>query len=338
MSRKRYANFVTDLIVIDEPQLIKLQSGKSIIVALAVPSAPRREFDFIAVSVTEANWERYMYRYVDLHYLFTYPTQRSKYVFSSDNFKGDRVPLTPYENPFPEDCLPSRGLFSDSHTHVDQMLPTSNDDERLFIDGDWELNEFGKFYEKYAEVYLFNAALTNVGRTDFPDAYKGRIKSVFSGKPFRGGSSYVQFFDELAYCLPKSERLSLEGINYNSPGDVRMKGLQVHFDEVKESIANYWVNRNKLREQYRALYGKMSKDGLLKAAPATTALTPDQISYLDESVGKIAPALGLTHIKELEALCGGNSLVRAKVILAVFRRVEAATSFFAEGRMSYNKL
>jgi len=335
--RRRKAVFKADLVVIDEPQLFCLTAGKSMIIALAVPEVEDSEFDHIAASVTQKNWERYLGGYVDVRYLFTYPFHRSLYVFHSKDFAEDGVMLRPWENEFSEQLLPSHGIFSSSHTEEFGDFEEADEEEQLFIDGEWQLNEFGSFYQRYSDIYFFSAAVKNVDRQDIPQAYKGRIKNAFARKPFKGGSSYMHMFDELQDCLPRGEKLSLEGIEYNSPGDVRMNGMAEHFSDIEKLISNYVLNRQKIRNSHKKLRDFMTKHQLLGLAASSFDQGSAEAATLEQDAKILSDDLSLSSFDTVKTLCNNNSLVVAKVMLAIFRRIDSASAFFAEGRMAFER-
>lgn len=335
--RRRKAVFKADLVVFDEPQLFCLTAGKSIVIVVAVPEQGDERFDHIAASVTAKNWDRYLGGFVDVRYLFTYPFHRSLYVFHSDDMKDDEVMLRPREHEFPDGLLPSHGVFSSSHTEEFGDFEEADGEEQLFIDGEWELNEFGAFYQRYSDIYFFSAALKNYGRSDVEQAYKGRIKNAFGRKPFKGGSSYMHMFDELQNCLPRGEKLSLDGIEYNSPGDVRMNGLPEHFSEIEKIISNYTINRNDIRESHKKLRDLLTKEKLLGLAAANFDTNSVHATTIRKGAKELGGKLFLTGLDRVETLCEGNPLVFAKVMLAIFRRIDAASSFFAEGRMAFER-
>lgn len=321
--------------MIDGPQLFTLTAGKTQVIALAVPDDDR-DFDHIAATVTPKNWERYLDGHVDLRYLFTYPFQRSLYVFSSSAMKDETVMLRPFAEEFPEVLLPSHGFFSMDHTEEYRKLPKATDSEKLFIDGQWQLNEFGKFYQKYSDVYFFSSAVRNHRDPATEQVYKGRIQRAFSTKPFKGGSSYLHMFGELHDCIPRKDQLELDGIEYNSPGDVRMKGTSAGFAELERLISNFYTHRATVKATYDVLYRYLSERKLL----TLSASRFDNSSRESETIKGQALALGgsmeVQNLEDIRSLCASNNLVFAKVLLALYRRIDSAAAFFAEGRISFD--
>lgn len=335
-SRRRQASFECNLVIFDEPQLFLLKSGKSRILALATLEDKKREFDHIAVSVTARNWERYLDGYVDLRYLFTYPFQRTNYIFHSKDWRDLNIYLRPFSENLPNDFLPDAGLFSSSHTEPLAERPRPEYEEKLYIDGEWDLDEFGSFYKRYSDLYFFNAAIRNYANVALDRVYKGKITHAFSTKPFKGGSSYLHMFDELVGCLPPSERLGLDGIVYNSPGDVRINGIAEYFSEIEKSIALYVQERSHIKEKHDALRSYLSKSGYLKLSASNFNSDRDG-SSIKTLNRELAKALQFTQMETLLSLCQRNELVVGKVLLAVYRRIENTAAFFAEGRMAFER-
>ncbi|MDW4496361.1 hypothetical protein R5H30_00070 [Sulfitobacter sp. D35] len=334
--RRRKAVFEANLVIVDGPQLFCLKAGKSQVVALAVPDEGR-DFDHIAATVTPKNWERYIDGHVDLRYLFTYPFQRSLYVFSAKAMRDETVMLRPHENEFSNDLLPSPGFFSTDHTEEYISLPRASGREKLFIDGQWQLNEFGKFYQKYSDIYFFTSAVRNYDDPNTDQVYKGKIKHAFSSKPFKGGTSYMHMFGELHDCVPRREQLELEGIEYNSPGDVRMKGTTEGFAELEELISNFYDDRIEIKKAYDALRGFLSKQGLLTQSASRFDNSSSESKEIKRQADALGGKLQVKRASEILDLCSSNNLVFAKVLLSLYRRIESASAFFSEGRISFEK-
>ena len=335
--RRRKVHYEAPLIVIDGPQLICLSANKSRFLALAIPEQDGVKFDFIAVSVSPKNWERYLDSRVDLRFLFTYPFQRTHYTLSSEDLAKGELWLSPYDAAIPEEYLPEHGLFATDHTEEYAEAATAADEEQLFIDGEWEMPEFGKFYQKYSDIYAFLAALNNFRDKTIEQVFKGRIMSAFRKKPFQGGSSYLHLFNELDECLPRHQKLTLDAIKYASPGDVKMNGTSEIFAAEEAIILNYLSERKLINDQYGKLREYLSRRNLL-TAPGDRFLEDDpDATAIREMARGLCSAMRIERFEDILALANENSLVAAKVVLSVQRRVEAASMFFAEGRMAFER-
>lgn len=336
MPRRRKAKFDAPLIIIDGLQLICLKSQRTRLIAVAVPKQPDKNFDFVAVSVSPENWEKYFENRVDLRYLFTYPTQKTIYTMdSSQETSSGEFIMTVYEDTLPEDLLPGAGLFSSDHTEEYGDATIAGDTQQLFIDGGWEMTEFGRFYQKYSDVYAFVAALRNYINDSVDSKIKSGIADVFKKKPFQGGSSYLHMFNELTDFVPRDQRVTLDKIQYASPGDVQMNGSGNIFYAEKEIIQNYIMNRRDIQNKYNVLHRYLSKNGLLAMAGGKFSGNREVRNNIMENSILLCNLIKIGNFPDIYALSQNNELVSAKVILSVTRRIDAAAAFFSEGRMAF---
>lgn len=335
--RRRNVKFEANLIHLDEPLLVLFKDKKSHLIAVAIDESDLPGNDFVCVSVTQRNWDKYIDGHVDLRFLFAYPSTRIRYSFAYTDWVGETATLTPHDGNFAEELLPSKGMFSREHTsdYGKSRLPSQT--EELFIDGEWELNEFGKFYQKYADLYAVTAALKNVQDPAISQALHGRTQSAFRTRPFKRGSSYLHVFDDLPACLPRDQRIALDGINYNSPGDVRILGEMGHFAEIELLIRNFMAHRQNAIERHRALHKVLSTQKLLSAAASSFSINDPRSAQILTLAEDLSAAIQFSELKALKQICNNNVLVTAKIVMAIYRRLDAAALFFAEGRMSFEK-
>src|SRR5690606_7887859 len=151
----------------DEPQVLALQSGKTMILAVAIPDSDEASAMFLATSVRPKHWEEYLDSSVDLRFLFTYPRNRTLYYFNLMAMtEAMVVVMTPFEGSPPEEHLPLPRIFATDHTTEFERPVRASGSEILVIDGDWEMPEFGQFYQKYSDIYAFTASTANYVRPD----------------------------------------------------------------------------------------------------------------------------------------------------------------------------
>jgi hypothetical protein len=335
--RRRKVEFEANLLFVDEPLIVLFKSKNTFLIAVAIDQNDLPGSDFVCFSLTQRNWDKYIDGHVDLRFLFTYPATSIRYNFAYSAWTGNTVTLTPFDGIFADELLPSKGLFSREHTNSYGKVRQPSQTEELFIDGEWELNEFGKFYQKYSDLYAVTAALKNIDNLAIPQALRGRTENAFRDRPFKGGSSYLHVFDDLPACLPRDQRIALDGINYNSPGDVRILGEMTHFSEIELLIRNFMTHRDVAVKGYRALYQTLSRQKLLTASANSFSLTDPRGNQILSLAQSLADSIKFSEMDALKKTCDNNSLVTAKIVLAIYRRLEAAALFFAEGRMSFDR-
>jgi hypothetical protein len=333
-SRRRKAEFEATLIFIDEPLLIALKAGKQHVVAVAIPDDDPDKAMFLATTVTPPNWEGYFNGNSDLRFLFTYPKNRLLYYFDLMSMKDNKVSMEPTAfHDIPEDHLPSPRVFATEHTHEYSLGEKGVDEEKLEIDGEWEMPQFGAFYQKYSDVYAFMASTIN-WRTGTPEV-KVYLSKVYQGKPFEGGSSYVHFYKDLNGGVVRNQRAGLEMIKYNSPGEVLISGKRELFDSVETLIEGFLDNREKIGAAYNALHQYLSKNKYLQMSGHNYPKNDPTSAFIKNQTELLAREIADLDVKPIQEMSGNNALVVAKIVLSLCRRVEDAAEFFAQGRMSY---
>jgi hypothetical protein len=332
---KRSAVYVRTLVYMDEPLLLLLKSYKTNVIALAVPS-PSEKAVFIAATVSPRDLEAYNDGHVDLRYLFTYPTMRLVYTFDLMEMTDNKVMMTPFEDRIPEEYLPSARFFSTSHTEEEQELAGPSDTQSLIVDGEWDMPDFGEFYSRYSDVYYFLSASHAFTAEGVDFEKKKAIKQTFANRPFKGGFSYVHFYATLPGAIPRSERLRMDKIKYESPGYVNVNGDADTFAETESIIRAFLRNRISLRETYAQFYSFLSK-GRYLAMPAEEFRKDDPaFAHIDVTATSLAEKLNIPNIEVVKSLVDENPLAFAKIVLSLYRRLDDASRFFAQGRINFS--
>lgn len=335
MSTKRAATFSRVLVYMDEPQLILLKSYKANIIAVAIPS-PHDSANFLATSVSRRDFEDYMYGTVDLRYLFTYAQVRSLYTFDLMTMSNGKIIMTPLDGEPPEDYLPSPRFFSRSHTEDDpEEEADRTTTQTLFVDGEWDMPDFGQFYNRYSDVYYFLGATSAFSDATVALERKRSIQEMFIETPFRGGFSYVNFYDQLVHHVPRAERLRMDKIKYESPGYVNVNGDEETFSEIKFIIVNFLENKGILRNKYKQLHSLLSGLGYLTTSGREFDNSTDTASKIEADADDLAVTLKIPNVDTIKKLVENNRLVYAKLMLSIHRRIDDASKFFAQSRVNF---
>jgi len=335
LPKRRKAKYVATLIYADEPQLILLKDKDVPIVALAVPDDDSSKSMFVATTMLRRDWQAYLDGNCDLRYLYTYPKTRHVYMFDYCRIKDGTILMEPFFGELPEEYLPEPRFFSEHHTEELPVDPLADGEEILVVDGEWDMPEFGTFYQRYSDIYAFIAATKNVGSHAVDFETKQSIAATFLTKPFKGGFSYVYFFQELVAKLLRSQRLGLEKISYASPGTVEIRGEDKLFDEMKDIIPNFLERRTDISRQYNKLYEFLSKNKYLKMQADHYGAEPAIDKYINTEAETLADMMIAPDFKAVLALTHRHPLVTAKIIMAFYRRLDEAAAYFAQGRVSY---
>lgn len=251
--------------------------------------------------------------------------------------KDGKVSMTRFEGAeINDEWLPEPQFFSRFHTEVFDSAPAPAKVETLLVDGDWELQEFGSFYQRYSDVYAFLVSLMNWHDKGVPLQTRDKIKDAFAGKPFEGGSSYLHFFADLFSALRPGERLGLDKVKYASPGFVEVNGRAEAFDLVETSVETFLAGHSAMRKEYNEFRAFLSKAGLLSLAgnkfPPDHAFAP----AITDRAKAFAGTLGLDQFDLIMSLANDNALVAAKIVLSYYRRIEEASGYFAQGRVAFD--
>lgn len=335
MPTRRTATYVKTLVYADGPQLLQLMAYKTNIVAMAIPSDTDKLM-FVATSVTQKNWNDYLDGLVDLRYLFVHANVRTAYKFDLMKLRDGKISMAPWEGPLTEDVLPSPRFFSSNHTEPDDEGPQDQDSEVLYVDGEWDMPDFGKFYSRYADVYYFLSSANEYEDADTPAKLKDGIADAFRDKAFKGGFSYVHFFEALASNRGRNQRLGVDEIQYASPGHINVNGEREAFEEAKAAINNFLAVKKDARALYTNLYAFMSKSRLLQMSGDDYVATPMYSDYIHLRGTELANLLGVPNLDAIETLVEDNKLVFVKIILSFYRRLDEVSNFFAQGRVNFS--
>jgi hypothetical protein len=334
MAIKRAATYARTLVYMDEPQLILLKSYKTNVVALAINSPPEKAL-FVATTVSSRDWESYKDGHVDLRYLFLYPSMRSVYSFDLMDMKDNKVMMTPWEGKIGEENLPSPRFFSTSHTEDEDESDAPQHVQSLTVDGEWDMPDFGEFYSRYSDVYYFLSASHSFTDDSVDFEKKKAIKKTFAHTPFKGGFSYVHFFAALPGAVPRTERLRMDKIKYESPGYVNVNGDAETFAETESIIRAFLDNRTTLKELYSRFHQYLSKGRYLAMPAEEFRQTDPNFAFIDATAMSLAEKLRIPNIETVRSLVEKNPLAFAKIILSLYRRLDEAARFFAQGRMNF---
>lgn len=323
----------------DQPEIVLLRrTAVDYILAVSNAAADNDEAGFVGASMTLKLLSEYQNGKCDLRYALTHANLRQYWTFALSGAeeevalkrikKSDSAVLK---------SLPEAGFFSREHDPIDVAKHFSADaEERFDIDGSWELNEFSRFYTQVEDIYYMFADL---GRFEDPNVSaqtKQLITKAFD-KPWRGGGSYLSFYQNIANDNLPTAPLKVSGIQYNSPGYVAIKAKKEPFDALVALLQSYAHRTVLTRKAYLALSRHLSYNGLLK--PDTTNVATDAVTdravELANDLANFVPGVSFTTLVKM---ADGNKIIAAKVLLSIYRRVKRLYEFFEEGRVRYGTL
>lgn len=335
--RKFSAVMVATLAYYDEPQVILLKrSDDKIVIAVAIDKEGPQH-PFLGAEINNSQWERYKNGSTDLRYLFLFPKWKKWYTFDLADIDDNEIPISlaeegDYKN---EDFLPSHGFFFRDHTEQyeeEETLTLSTQD--FDIDGAWDLPDFSVFYGNFTDLYSFFLSLLKFTSDNIRLDLKKRIREAYFGHPMKGGFSYVNLYNDLLTVQEKTERLSVQSIEYASPGYVSVAGKDEIFRQIADSLTDLESNYESAKSKYKDIHGYLRENSLLKADKEKFDPDTAVAKFLYSQCEEFSKILGFSQLELVHRLTSKNSLLTAKVLLSYFRRLERYYMFFAEGRVN----
>lgn len=204
---------------------------------------------------------------------------------------------------------------------------------QLEIDGRWSLEELADATKDYIQLYGFAYSLIS----DLPSARQEEVDYIYGKFPWRGGYSTVNFFNQLFHKIPPKLRPEVQRIQYASPGFIELAELLAVAGTVAAIIGTVCKSIKTVHDLYRSIQKasvehELSKINLTKEG---LELKQRQITFCEESAKKLARAFGLTEAQEklIDQKVRGNPVMKLKILLSVFRRVEPLAKKQAEGKL-----
>ena len=338
-TQKINVRVVANLFEVVDPLVVLLSkkagTGEQHYVACAVPDDAGLIDYYFAVFVGRKHLIRYLNEQCDLRFLFAFANGRKYYSFKNlQPSKAGTILLKDFDGSVTESLLPDGRFFASSHTSKYGINSLLGGEQRLLIDGHWDMQEFGAFYQKFADLYSYEQAIQYVDEVD--SGKMRQVEQAFTSKPFKGGSSYMGFFDDLFELIPVRERPSLDGIEYHSPGHVDLRGKDEILDAVKRSVDGFLLNSTLIEKAHDELRLFMTKSKLLSITGGVKDLTADVSKELHRLTSIFYEVLPVGGKSKLRNLTKSNAIVHAKVGLALYRRLRATAYFFAQGRLTYS--
>lgn len=335
--RARTAKFELALFEFIEPVVLLYKSTKSYFVGTARPSELGYVNEYFVVSVTPKIMKRYFRQECDLRYLFVSAPGRNFFSVKAEHAFANAVRLVPWTQEISEEVLPDHQFFASSHTR--EYLPMQAKDtalESLFIDGKWEMEDFGELSTRYRDVYSFEQAVAKMYDASVSKGQKEQIIGAFRNLTLHAGGSYVGFFRDLLKAIPANERYGLASVKYASPGQIDIRGKGEIFDALELRITKI-INNPDLRKKYSQLYDLMSQSGLLEVAERSHRPDVDLEQRIESMTKDLLSAIGLNIYDLLVHSFGADTTNAAKIALAVFRRFRSVSAFFEEGRVVFER-
>lgn len=204
---------------------------------------------------------------------------------------------------------------------------------KLRLDGRWSLEELSEATKDYTQIYGFAYSLLE----ELPSSREAEIDYIYGKFPWRGGFSTVNFFSQLFHKMPPKLRPEIERIQYASPGFIELSELLLVAGTVAGIVKAVCSVINTANDTYRKIQ-KGSIDHKLSKIDLTNEeieLAQKQIEFCRKSSKDLVQLFGLTDAQEqvIDRRVRGNQVMKLKILLSVFRRVEPLAQKQAEGKL-----
>jgi hypothetical protein len=204
---------------------------------------------------------------------------------------------------------------------------------KLLLDGHWNLEELSEATKDYTQLYGFAYSLL----VDLPTTRREEIDYIYGKFPWKGGYSTVNFFNQLFHKIPTDLRPEISRIQYASPGFIELYEILIVAGIVAAIVKAVCSSINSAHDTYRKIQKGSIEHELAKIdlANASLELTQQQISFCETSAKSLIKIFGLTEAQEklIDSRTQGNPVMKLKILLSVFRRVEPLARKQNEGKI-----
>lgn len=336
------ARIVHDLVVYDGPQLELLKSAHDhfmfgIAVDTSIVESTRHlKSPFFACEARDKVYERYFSQSVDLHFVFAQAIGGEYYWYDLDTSSDAVVSLTKAtsEEVTNLSFWPDTGFFAASHTTNYNIAVRGSATRNFNIDGKWVASDFSHFHGKMSDLYALFVIVRALEHGD-SGAQINVIRGLVKERFWRGGGSYVGFYDDLIERADKLHVVPLDvaKIQYSSPGQISLNGDGEALSDISDVIATFNDHEKDMVRLYKSVYAVLRKERLLRAMPNHPFGSKVLEDVTLRNVMALATAMQLERQQDILAACDDNTLVFAKVIMSIFRRAKDLHAFQAEGRV-----
>lgn len=199
----------------------------------------------------------------------------------------------------------------------------------IHIDGRWDLEDLYVFPRNYEQVYFLIFSLLPHEDENIQE----RIKYAYSGFPWQGGYSAVNFYNNLKYTTPKLQRPQVISIQYASPGWIELRLINFvakTVETVIKSIADSILHANRV---YNDIHKGLSERKLLRIDVKKKELELEKMNmdYIESSANTMARLVGLENVAQMHEKTG-SPLKTLKILLSLYRRVRTLAEYQNKGK------
>lgn len=325
------------LVFFDGPQVVLFRSDRGLpAIGVSVGEPDGSFYPLFVTEVLDANWKRYASEKVDLRYLFTAGSKRRYFANWNDLGDTGRLALSRADDVSAEeeeDLVPASGFWVRHHTASAESRFAVTDQLASFaIDGAWDASDFSRFYGRAADLYAYMIVSTKDALNQLSGTAIDAVQEAIRGQSFRGGGSYVGFYDRIFNRVDALSPLRVRRISYASPGTIDLVGSPEALSDVSRVVESFGLG-GEVHQLYRKMDGALKRLSLKRAAPDARFPNPDLENVILQDALRLNQLLGVDDPLPMFDLCDRNVLVYTKVSLSFYRRARDLYAFHSEGRV-----
>jgi hypothetical protein len=324
----------------DYPELVLLRiSTAEYVLAVRSGDMASSATTYLGGSMNIKHLREYAQGKCDLRYAIAHANLRRFWKFTFDGSERS-VDLTKVVKSNQEllKSIPDAGMFSRDHVAIDVVKKTTpNTVEKFDIDGGWELGELSQLYGQVEDIYYIASDIDRY-ESDQTTAKERLVISSAFDRNWNGGGSYVSFYKDVANDNDFHAPLMVSGITYNSPGHVKIYANKEPFDHMLSLLIAYQENTSDIKKAHNKLGQYMAINKLNGKGAALLPVSDEvkaAIAKLAVNLEKFMPGIKFSTLRDMTS---GNSVIAAKVLLSIYRRIERLYKFFEQGRVAHPAL
>jgi len=204
---------------------------------------------------------------------------------------------------------------------------------RLELGGRWDFEDLTQISRDYIQLYGFSYSLLS----SLPTARESEMAYIYGKFPWRGGFSTVNFFSQLFHKIPMPLRPKVERIQYASPGFIELQAILSVCVLVAGIVAAVSQSISLAHKTYRDIQKAAAAHKLtqIDLAKKQIELTQEQIDFCKNASKDLVEIFQLSPEQNalLDQRSQYNPLMKLKILLSVFRRVEPLAEKQAAGML-----
>jgi hypothetical protein len=334
----RKARFLQTLYEYDGPKLILLKTaGTSLLIGAAVVNDAYDQ-PFYCAEITLDQLNHLLDEEYGVRYLFLRPKYKMRFIIDlADLDWSEDINLIPAPlGPETIEYLPGRTFFASDFTE-EVLIGSSIEprgEERILVDGNWEISDFNDLYGGFSDLYSFTDGLEKFEDPNTAAEVRRTIVRAFD-KQWQGGGSYGSFYRSMRGAQAPSERIGLSGFEYHSPGFVDLEGRADLLNSVTNVLQEFGRKQVELAKGYKDLYNYLQVNKLLSLPADRFDRRSPLAKSIEQRAAEFSEVLPASKWETLMRLAGGDQLVAAKVLLSLYRRINRLNDFQLQGRVTF---